>query len=332
MRVLIVKTSSLGDVVHTLPALTDAARALPGLVFDWAVEESFAEIPAWHPAVARVLPVAVRRWRKSWWKTVRGGELRRARAAFREQPYDLVIDAQGLYKSAWIARWAGAPIAGLDRQSAREPLASLSYQRRFAVPREMHAVERTRLLFALALGYELPVSTGDYGIDRARFTAGPAAAQVVFLHGTTRAAKHWPEPYWCELAQQVRAAGFRVLLPWGNEAERERAERIAAASGAEVLPRLTLAGVASILAASRAAVAVDTGLGHLAAALSLPTVSLYGPTRPVLVGAYGRDQVHLSAAERPAPADTAVQPPAMAPLTPALVWQTLQPLLTPAER
>jgi heptosyltransferase-1 len=279
--------------------------------------------------VERVLPVAIRRWRRNPVATLRNGELRRARAAFRGQHYDAVIDAQGLYKSAWVARWAGQPVSGYDRASAREPLASLLYGQRYHVPREMHAVERTRRLFAAALGYPLPVGQGDYGIDRDRFGDGVIREQVVFLHGTTRAAKHWPEPYWCELAKRVGVAGLEVVLPWGSEVERARAERIAAAAGGRVLPRLPLAGVAAELAASRAVVAVDTGLGHLAAALAVPAISLYGPTRPQLVGAYGPGQIHLCAEGAAVPG---VDPAEMSPLTAERVWQTLQPLLNSGGR
>ena len=152
MKVLLVKTSSLGDVVHTLPALTDAQRAIPGIRFDWVVEEGFAEIPTWHPAVDQVIPVAIRRWRKSPWQTLRSGEWRRFKARLRETRYDLVIDAQGLLKSAWLTRYVKAPVAGLDRDSAREPLAARFYDRCYAVPREQHALERVRQLFAQALG------------------------------------------------------------------------------------------------------------------------------------------------------------------------------------
>ncbi|MAL35291.1 MAG: lipopolysaccharide heptosyltransferase I, partial [Pseudomonas sp.] len=168
MRVLLVKTSSLGDVIHTLPALTDAQRAIPGIQFDWVVEEGFAEIPAWHPAVAQVIPVAIRRWRKHPLQTLRTGEWRRFKARLRETHYDLVIDAQGLLKSAWLTRYVKAPVAGLDRDSIREPLASRFYDRRYAVPRERHALERVRQLFAQALGYSIPEMIADYGLDRSQ--------------------------------------------------------------------------------------------------------------------------------------------------------------------
>ncbi|WAB97759.1 lipopolysaccharide heptosyltransferase I [Pseudomonas putida] len=293
MRVLIIKTSSLGDVIHTLPALTDAAHAIPGIRFDWVVEEGFAEIPSWHPAVDQVIPVAIRRWRKNVWQTIKSGEWKAFKQRVRERKYDLVIDAQGLVKSAWLTRYVKAPVAGLDRYSAREGWASRFYDRRLSVAVGQHAVERVRQLFAMALAYDLPEGIGRYGLDLDRLQLPPAAPYVVFLHGTTWATKHWPEAYWRELAERLGRSRLQVCLPWGNQAEKDRAERIAQGlNNCQVLPRLNLAGVARVLAAAKACVAVDTGLGHLAAALDVPTISLFGPTNPGLTGAYGRVQVH----------------------------------------
>lgn len=293
MRVLIIKTSSLGDVIHTLPALTDAAHAIPGIRFDWVVEEGFAEIPSWHPAVDQVIPVAIRRWRKHLWQTVRSGEWKAFKQRLRERQYDLVIDAQGLVKSAWLTRYVKAPVAGLDRYSAREGWASRFYDRRLSVAVGQHAVERVRQLFAMALAYDLPEGIGRYGLDLERLQLPPAAPYVVFLHGTTWTTKHWPETYWRELAERMGRRRLEVRLPWGNPAEKARAERIAQGlNHCQVLPKLNLAGVARVLAAAKACVAVDTGLGHLAAALDVPTLSLFGPTNPGLTGAYGRTQIH----------------------------------------
>lgn len=296
MRVLLVKTSSLGDVVHTLPALTDAQRAIPGIQFDWVVEEGFAEIPAWHPAVAQVIPVAIRRWRNHPLQTFRSGEWRRFKARLREARYDLVIDAQGLLKSAWLTRYVQAPVAGLDRDSAREPLAARFYDRRYSVAREQHALERVRQLFAQALGYPVPETVAVYGLDRGLLATPNEQPYLLFLHGTTWPSKHWPEPYWRELAQRMSEFGWAIRLPWGNAEEKARAERIAdGLPGVSVLPRLNLGGIAKVVAGARACVAVDTGLGHLAAALDVPSISLYGPTLPGRVGAYGQSQVHLCA-------------------------------------
>ncbi|MEG5265451.1 lipopolysaccharide heptosyltransferase I [Pseudomonas sp. JDS28PS106] len=297
MRVLLIKTSSLGDVIHALPALTDAARALPGIRFDWVVEEGFAEIPTWHPAVDKVIPVAIRRWRKNLWQTFKSGEWKGFKRSLRQSRYDLVIDAQGLFKSAWLTRYVDAPVAGLDRQSAREPLASRFYDRPLAVPRDQHAVERLRQLFAQALGYPLPAGIGHYGLTRPAVPEDVSSEPfVLFLHGTTWDSKHWPELYWRQLAELMGRRGLQVRLPWGNPVEKARAERIAEGlAHAQVLPRLNLAGVAGVLASARACVAVDTGIGHLAAALDVPTISLFGPTNPGLTGAYGQSQLHLAA-------------------------------------
>ena len=341
MRILVVKTSSLGDVIHTLPALTDAMRALPFATFDWAVEEAFAAVPGWHPAVNEVIPVALRRWRKSAVASLFGSEWRECKRRLRENHYDCVIDAQGLLKSAWIARHARVPIYGLDRDSAREPAAAWFYRYKFNVPWDLHAVERVRSLFSQALGYPLPTTRGDYGLDKNFFVdIVPRERRVLFLHGTTRAEKHWPEVYWQQLCAQVNAAGFRVLLPWGNEVEHARAQRIAAnAHDAQVLPRMNLSQLAGEIATCVAVVTVDTGLGHLTAALDVPAVALYGPTDPAKIGTYGLHQTHLRAADyepkgenrnaiEKAKVNVVTDPPIMAPLTPAIVWNALQPLLT----
>ncbi len=327
MRVLIVKMSSLGDVIHTLPAVTDAASALPGLRFDWVVEEAFAEIPAWHPAVDRVIPIALRRWRKHPLRDFTGPEGRACRQAIRSNYYDAVIDAQGLIKSALVSRLVKAPVYGLDRQSAREPMASAAYAHKIHVPRDMHAVERTRLLFSRSLKYQLGNERGDYGVranllgERDKRTRG-----LLFFHGTARAEKLWPEDHWVALADTAAAQGYPVWLPWGSDDERERAERIAArCEAATVLPRLDLLGLAGKLLEVDGAVAVDTGLGHLAAALDVPTVSLYGPTSTRLVGAYGRNQVHIQSPVGSADTDDPLA--MMSAISPAQVWEALQPLV-----
>ncbi|MEJ2530354.1 MAG: lipopolysaccharide heptosyltransferase I [Halioglobus sp.] len=327
MRVLVVKMSSLGDVIHTLPALTDAARALPGIRFDWVVEEAFAEIPGWHPAVDRVIPIALRRWRRHPFRDFTGPEWRQCRVALRRFQYDAVIDAQGLLKSAFVARLVKAPVYGMDKRSAREGLAAVAYHHRIDVPVDMHAVERTRLLFARALDYPVPSAQGEYGV-RENLPQGKQGLPpgLLFFHSSARKEKLWPEAHWVELAQLAAGAGYTVWLPWGGPDERERAERIAdQAPSVEVLPRLDLRGLAGMLLEVQGAVAVDTGLGHLAAALNVPMVSLYGPTSVKLVGAYGRNQVSLQSPLHGG--DTRDPAAIMAAIEPAQVWQELQPIL-----
>jgi heptosyltransferase-1 len=304
----VVKMSSLGDIVHTLPALTDASKARPGIRFDWVVEENFSEIPGWHPAVDRIIPVALRRWRRHPLRDFRGPQWREAKAQLRHARYDALIDAQGLVKSAFISRLVSTARYGLDRQSVRERLATSVYDHRIRVPREMHAVERTRMLFARALKYALPSHDAQYGLEVCypRKTL-PTQPFILFFHGSAVARKLWPESHWIELARLAVAAEVRVLLPWGSEQERQRAQRIAMAvdesnsnsagngnvGRVEVLPRLNLSAIADLLASASGMVAVDTGLGHLGAALGIPGVSLYGHTRPDRVGTLGKNQCHL---------------------------------------
>ena len=356
MRVLIVKVSSLGDIIHTLPAITDARRARPDIVFDWVVEENFVEVPSWHPAVDRVIPVAFRRWRKKPFRSLGGIEFKKFKDDIKREHYDLVIDAQGLIKSGIISRLSRGLTVGLSDSTVREPLATLFYNKVYSVPKTEHAVDRVRQLFSRALQYEYNPRTIDYGVSHeaiAALTAPVAKAtgstedakQVVFLHGTTWATKHWPVDYWCTLAQHAASAGFEVLLPWGDEAERARAEHIAKAAGATVLPKLTLSGLAAQLARARGVIAVDTGLGHLAAALARPTLSLYGPTDPALSGTYGVSQKHLCSTFACAPClqktcaykgpvvledGKAVAPPCFSTHPPASVWQTFEALLAKA--
>lgn len=290
LRILIVKTSSLGDVIHMLPAVTDAARARPGLVVDWLVEEGFAAIPAWHPAVNRVIPIAMRRWKKRWAAAATWREIGVARASLKAADYDLIVDSQGLLKSALWTRVARGPRCGYDAASAREPIAARFYDRRYAVPREMHAIERNRRLLAQALGYELDDLRPDYGLSglAARLPAPGVVLPgryVVGLHGTSRADKEWPVADWKRLGLALAGAGRPLVLPWGNDTERLRAQDIAAAvPGTMVLPRLGLDALAVIIDRAEAVVGVDTGLMHLAAGLGKPGLALYTATRPALTG------------------------------------------------
>ena len=296
MRVLIVKTSSMGDVLHTLPALTDAVQAIPGIHFDWVVEENFAQIPSWHDAVDRVIPVAIRRWRKAWFSAPVKAERHAFRHAVQAEYYDAIIDAQGLVKSAaLVTRLARGIKHGMDWQTAREPLASLFYNRRHHIAKQQHAVERTRELFAKSLGYDKPQIQGDYAIAR-HFPSsrGLKTPYAVFLHATTRDDKHWPESHWRELLGLLANSGLRIKLPWGAPHEEARAKRLAEGYDfVDVLPRMSLENVAQVLTGARFVVSVDTGLSHLTAALDRPNVTLYGPTDPGVIGGYGKNQHSL---------------------------------------
>lgn len=322
MQVLIVKTSSMGDVLHTLPALTDAMRALPGIRFDWVVEENFVQIPSWHPAVKRVIPLAIRRWRKNWFGTLVRQERYHFQQQLQQECYDVVLDAQGLMKSAaLVTRAACGEKHGMDCKSVREPLSSWFYDRCHAVRKQQHAIERIRQLSAASLGYSLPTTPGDYAITGHFTPVLGKEAYLVFLHATSRPAKNWPESHWGELLQLAAAGGYRIKLPWGSYHEQQRARRLAeGVSTSEVLPPLTLAEMASQLVGATAIVAVDTGLSHLAAALECPNLALYGPTDPRFIGVYGFQQQVLRADDGN-----------MKSLTAKRVWRTLQTMLPSRE-
>jgi heptosyltransferase I len=319
MRVLIIKLSSMGDVIHTLPALSDARRCMPDITFDWVVEDAFAEIPRWHSAVGEIIPVAWRRWRSSWWQRSCRKEMAASLKKLRARKYDLIIDAQGLYKSALIARLPQGSRAGYSWHATREPLASMLYTHKFDISRRLHAITRIRQLFAAALGYKVDVDdarTFDYDIKNniavyaknhhaednsanifPTASDGNDSKSLMFLHGSSHARKCWPETKWQELMILAKMHNYRVLLPWGNADERVRAQRLAQGKvNTVVLPQLTLTEMALTIQHCAGVVAVDSGLGHLAAALDVPTLSLYGPTDPALIGTRGAHVAHLDIA------------------------------------
>ena len=306
MRLLIVKLSSFGDVIHTFPAITDLKAARPDIEVDWLVEEAFAPFVALHPGVAKIHTLAFRRLRKpaSRWPRL-ASETWRLRRALRARRYDLVVDLQGLMKSAIAARLAGA-VSGFAADSAREPAAARLYRHRFAVPRQMHAVERTRRLLAAAVGYPVPDGAGRYGIAVA---VGPDPAlglplrYAMVMHAASWPTKLWPEEHWRALLPALAVEGRGIVLPWGNAEEKARAERLATGvPGVVVLPRVMAgAELARVIAAAEFAVGLDSGLMHLAAALGVPGVWLYGPTDPGLTGPYGEGQTMIQSTWPKAP-------------------------------
>lgn len=280
--------SSLGDVIHNCPAVSDIRVRFPEAAIDWVVEEPFAGIVSMHPGVRRVIPVAVRRWRKRLHRWSTWGEVLAFRRSLREEAYDAVIDTQGLLKSALICASAVGPSHGLDASSAREPLASRFYDERHRISRELHAVERNRRLAAMALSVE-PAHRCDYGLVPAG--SNPLALQrpfCVLLSMTSRAGKLWPEENWAMLVRGIASSGFESVLPWGTADEQARCNRIVAVAGAGLVPKwMNLGDIAAVMKQSSAAVGVDTGLAHLAVALGVPAVGLYCASQPALTGLHG---------------------------------------------
>ncbi len=297
-RLLIVKTTSLGDVIHNLPVINDIRAAMPNINIDWVVEESFADIPRLHPGVDNVITVAMRRWRKHLFSGNTWREISTLKRQIQSQAYDYVLDTQGLLKSALVTCCANAPKHGYHNQSAREPLASYFYDHRHTVAKDQHAVARIRQLAAQALGYAAPSSPPDYGIEANVHALDMELPPryVVGLHGTSRDSKLWPVEQWVELGHHLSQQSLSLVLPWGSQAEHERAIHISSHTPQTVvLPKLGLQALAGVIAGAQAAIGVDTGLMHLAVALKKPSIAIYTDTDPKLTGIYpGADTVAIN--------------------------------------
>ncbi len=281
-RILLVRLSSLGDVLHTFPAATDLRREFPDAVVDWAVEEDYAPLVRMHPGVTRAIPFALRRWRRAPLRARVWRELAAFRAALAEHRYDAILDTQGLLKSALVARLASGPVHGFGPRTAREPLAARCYSASYEFAASDHKIERYRMVAARALGYTPPPGI-DYGIVAPAAPAfAPRERYCVLLHATARAAKLWSEPAWLELVRALAARGLVCVLPWGSDDERARAERLAqGAPRAFVPPRLSIEAAAGLIGHAALVVGVDTGLMHLAAALKVPVVGVFCDSEPL---------------------------------------------------
>ena len=288
-RVLLVKTSSLGDVIHNLPVASDLRHNFPNADIHWLVEEQYVPIVKMHPGVDRIIPIALRRWRKAPWSLQNWRELFALRHSLREvERYNAIIDTQGLLKSAFFARFARGPMHGFGRKTAREPLASRFYDARYELSPEMHMLTRNRALAARALSYQLDEFI-DYGITpqvpNPGLIKGP---YCVVLHSTAQAAKLWPEENWLELIERLNSAGLGCILPWGNDSELRRSDRLAVRGGRTLTaPKLSLEQLSALIADAELVVGVDTGLMHLAAALSRPVVGIFCDSDPDDTGPRG---------------------------------------------
>jgi heptosyltransferase I len=283
--VLVVRPSSLGDVVYALALAADIARARPGIAIDWVAEEAFVELPSLTPAIRRTIPVALRRWRGQLLSAATWREAVAFRGAVSAERYDAILDLQEQVKGAMIARLARGVRHGFDRTTIREPAAAWLHDVHHPVPIALHFVSRCRALAAAALGYPVDGPPRWSLRPPARVDAMPDGRYAVAIHATSRIDKLWPEDRWRALLAEFTQAGLAVLLPWGSPAERERSERLARdIPGTLVPPRQSLTALATLLAHADLAVGVDTGLTHLAATLATPTVALFTSTDPVRAG------------------------------------------------
>ncbi len=283
MRILIVKLSSLGDVVHAMPVVHDIRSAFPDAAIDWVVEPAFAPLVRRVEGVRTVLECAMRRWRRAWWTGTARAEWQAFRHRLQQEEYDAVVDLQGLTKSALVARLARGLRFGLANRtegSSHEAPARWLVDRAIHVEPHIHVVDRSRALMAAVLGRPAegpPV----YGLKPDKRVFRSAQPSVALVHGSSRDDKLWPVEHWVALGKRLIGAGWRIGLPQGNESEQMRAELIAAglqyekAYHVEVWPTLKLDAVLDRLALTQGAIGVDSGLSHVAVALDLPHVQLY---------------------------------------------------------
>ncbi|MBP9721743.1 MAG: lipopolysaccharide heptosyltransferase I [Gammaproteobacteria bacterium] len=353
MRVLIVKTSSMGDIVHTLPAVTELLKNIPEATIDWVVEEAFVDIPEAHPKINKIIPLALRRWRKKLFHKNTWAEIYNFLNNLRAVKYDYIIDAQGLLKSAMISRLAKldsannkAGIYGLDKFSSRGKHISWLYQKKINIPTNQHAVLRVKQLFAAIFNYKLDNKT-NYGLEKSSSPESikiikiikSAKPYLVFLHCTTWESKKWPTQFWQDLITKALAAGYNIKLNSGNPKELEQAKLIASkfpkyiGSAVEIMPAQTIKNLINIISASDGVVCVDTGLGHLAAALNKPGVGIYGSTSVSLTSILSKSFINLASEYRCSPCllkqcnlldANNIYPPCYIELSPDVVWQKLE--------
>lgn len=289
-KLLIVKTSSLGDVIHNLPIIADIRAHQPNIEIDWLVEANFADIPKLHRGVNQVIKVDLRRWRKALLDKSTWQEISALKRQLSLKAYDIVLDTQGLLKSGAMTYFSQGHKHGYHKSSAREPIVSFFYDTTHQVSRAQHAVARNRTLAARAFGYTIPVGLPHYGIQAGSqevYSVDLDLPYIIGLHGTSRDSKLWPIELWIQLGEALAEQQLNLLLPWASAAELERAQLIACAlKNAVVLPKLSIAQLALVISKSQAAIGVDTGLSHLAAALNIPTIAIYTDTNPDLTGVY----------------------------------------------
>jgi len=305
LKHLIIKTSSLGDIVHMLPAITDAHRKIPDISFDWVAESGFIEIPAWHPDIDQVIEIGLRKWRKQLFNRETWAAFSAFKRKLKAHPYEKAIDSQGLIKSALVARMSQGETWGYDKNSIRDSSASYLYQNKVAVSYKEHAVTRNRLILAKSLGYTIDDLDLDYGIadnpvfkqacsELAKHSVfqgnGIPDKSIIALHGTSRTNKEWPIEHWNGFIEEMQAVGYSVLFPWGNDEELARAEKFAQnhtqhSAKAIALPRCSLTTLAGLIQNASAVIGMDTGLLHVAAAFDQKGVALYPATEPKRSGA-----------------------------------------------
>ena len=297
MKVLIIKLTSMGDLMHALPALTDASNIYPDIQFDWIVDENFSDVPSWHPKVSEIITTNHRTWRKQLLSGSLRRELKELKTKINVGDYDVVIDMQNNLKSAVLSYFIKKEVHGLDKNSAREYPAHWAYAFKHEVPKNLHAVARQRSLLALSLNYKIDDKSINYKVDKSVFRAPDFSLPnkyLVLVHNASWPTKLWPIPHWQKFIELINQEGYTAILPSGSEEEIARAEEIVSSNNKAIaLKKLSLNEVAYVIEHSLGCVCSDTGLAHLSAVLDKPSVTMYSVTDESLIGTRGKNQEHL---------------------------------------
>jgi heptosyltransferase-1 len=296
MKVLILKLTSMGDLMHALPALTEAEQNIKNISFDWVVDKGFSSVPGWHPAVDRIIETDHRNWRKQFLSSESREALNFVKKEINATDYDFVVDMQNNLKSAFLSFLLKHKVAGMDARSSREYPAHWAYSKKVTIKKSLHAIERQKKLLASTLDYASTPDI-DYGISKVKFIK-PAlvlpASYVVLVQNASWPTKQWPVAYWKGLVKHLDDCGVNVLLPSGSKDELMRAKDISSVSEkATALEILPLNEVAYIIDNADYCICSDTGLAHLSAVVNTPSLTLYGPTDTKLIGTKGKDQIHI---------------------------------------
>jgi len=289
LKVLLVKMSSMGDLVHNLPLVSDIRQHFPDAQIDWVAEEAYCPIPALHPGIHQVIPVAWRRWRRNLMQASTWQEMQQFKAALQATRYDWILDTQGLYKSALLCKLAHGPIAGGDSNSIKEGGSARFYDKQLSISRARHVIDRCRAVGAGTLGYAADTPPA-FNILAAPLVADwlAPAHYCVLMHAASRPEKLWPESHWVNLGLFLLKQGLNIALPWGSPEEKTRSERLASQiPGAIIPPLMSLDIAARFLAGAQVVVGLDTGFTHFAAALARPTVGIFCDSDGQQAAVYG---------------------------------------------
>lgn len=300
-EILFIKTSSMGDVLHQMPAITEAKRHFPRSRITWVVDEMYAPLAALHPSVDEIITIAQRRWRKQVFRAEAWREFFAAARKLRARNFDKIIDTQGLIRTGLMGKLARGEHHGYDAASIREPFAARFYDINHKIGWDLHVIARNRTLTARALGYEIE-GAPDYGFDRARIKPGASGNYAIIFHATAKTKKEWLEERWIEVGRALSKRGLEVVLPWGNEVERARSERLKTQiPNARVPDRVPIMDVAKLIAGAKIVCGVDTGFLHIAAALGVPVIAVFTITKSHTASPTGPGKVEMIGADNGLP-------------------------------